>query len=363
LTLSQDGEVVESQKLDLAPGQRVQRLYPDLAGDGARLEARLTDTHDQLPLDDVAYAVMPVKHKQKVLLVSAGDLFLEGALLLDENLQVDKVTPAGYTPKLAAAHDAVIFDSGFSPSPPPPGPTLYIAPTEPKESGFAVAGSVTAPIVTDIAAHHPVMRWVTLKDLNISRASVFKLEPGDVALASALKQPILVAREREGRKSIALGFDIKQSDLPLRVAFPVLLINALDWFAGGDTALVASYATGHALHLPAPAGAKELEVRAPDGTLTHAPVHEGRARLVAPRVGYYEVHAPGAAPSLLAANLADAAESRIQPRPTVTIEGQPLAPPDVGRVGVRRQLWSYLIALALLIALVEWWTYNRRVTV
>jgi hypothetical protein len=32
-------------------------------------------------------------------------------------------------------------------------------------------------------------------------------------------------------------------------------------------------------------------------------------------------------------------------------------------VGVRRQLRNYLVLLALLIALVEWWTYNRRVTV
>ena len=71
LQLVQDGEVVETQKLSLGAGERVQRLYPDLAGAGARLEARLADAHDALPLDDVAYAVLPRKHKQKVLLVTA----------------------------------------------------------------------------------------------------------------------------------------------------------------------------------------------------------------------------------------------------------------------------------------------------
>ncbi|HWE30337.1 MAG TPA: VWA domain-containing protein, partial [Polyangia bacterium] len=93
LQLMQDGEVVETQKLTLAAGERVQRLYPDLAGAGARLEARLVDTHDALARDDVAYALLPQKRKQKVLLVTAGDLFLEGALLLDENLDVDKLPP------------------------------------------------------------------------------------------------------------------------------------------------------------------------------------------------------------------------------------------------------------------------------
>jgi hypothetical protein len=261
----------------------------------------------------------------------------------------------------------VVFDRVAAPL--PPGlPAIYFAPPG-QGSDFIVAGSVSAPIITDLAARHPVMRWVTLKDVNIARSSVFTLQPGDVALASSLKQPLIVAHDhsgqsgQDGRKAVAFGFDIKESDLPLRVAFPVMLINALDWFGGGDTALVASYATGHPLHLAAPAGARELEVRGPDGALTRAPVHEGRARLFAPRVGYYEVRAPGAAPSLLAANLADAAESRIQPRATLTVEGHALAPPDAGRVGVRRQLWGYLVALALLIAMIEWWTYNRRVTV
>src|SRR5262249_31900600 len=86
LELLHDGEAVEVEPLPLHPGERVQRGYPTLAGEGTRLEARLADTHDALPLDDIAYAVLPPRHKLKVLLVGAGDLFLEGALLLYDNL-------------------------------------------------------------------------------------------------------------------------------------------------------------------------------------------------------------------------------------------------------------------------------------
>src|SRR5439155_399419 len=86
LELLQDGEVVEVEPLTLQAGERVQRRYPNLAGEGTRLMARLADAHDALPLDDVAYALLPPRHKLKVLVVTAGDLFLMGALLLDENL-------------------------------------------------------------------------------------------------------------------------------------------------------------------------------------------------------------------------------------------------------------------------------------
>lgn len=360
LQLQQDGEVVETQKLSLDPGERVQRLYPDLAGAGARLQARLTDAHDALPLDDVAYAVLPERRKEKVLLVTAGNLFLEGALLLDENLDVDKIAPAAWDAARAAAYDAVVLD-GFTPPAPPRANALYIDPRGPG-SPFAVRGSVEAPFVTETAARHPLMRWVALKDLNIARASTFALAPGDVAVAASFKQPIIVARERDGRKTVALGFDLKRSDLPLRVSFPVLLINALDWFAGGDAGLVASYATGRPWRLPVPAGATTLWVRAPDGTRVEAPIHDGRAGYVAARAGFYTIEA-GASSRLVAANLASASESDIAPKPTLTVGGRTLTAPELGRVGVRRELWPYLVILALALAFVEWWTYNRRVTV
>lgn len=361
LQLVQDGEVVETQKLPLGAGERVQRLYPDLAGAGARLEARLVDAHDALLRDDVAYAVLPQKRKEKVLLVTAGDLFLEGALLLDENLDVEKLAPGKWDASASAKYDAVVLD-GFTPETPPRTNALYLDPHG-AAAPFAVRGTVEAPFVTETAASHPLMRWVALKDLNIARASTFALEHGDVAVASSFKQPIFVARDRDGKKTVALGFELKRSDLPLRVAFPVLLINALDWFAGADTGLVASYATGRPWRVPVPAGASELWVRAPDGTRTRAPVHDGRASYVAARAGFYEVEAVGAPNRTVAVNLASAEESNIAPRRELSATGRALAAPEVGRLGVRRELWGYFVVLALLLAFVEWWTYNRRVTV
>ena len=47
---------------------------------------------DDFPLDDVAYALIPQRAKSKVLLVSNGNLYLEGALLLDENATYQRVT-------------------------------------------------------------------------------------------------------------------------------------------------------------------------------------------------------------------------------------------------------------------------------
>jgi hypothetical protein len=355
LELVQDGEVVEREKLTLQKGARLQRLYPNLAGAGQKLEARLVDAKDALPLDDVAYAVLPDKKKQRVLLVSGGDLFLEGALLLDANLDVDKVAPARYSAAAARKYGAVIFDA-FTPEEAPETNALYLDPQGDK-SPFLLKGSVDSPFVTETAAEHPLLRWVALRDLNIARTSTFTLQPGDVAIASSFKRPFIVARAAGGHKAVALGFDLKRSDLPLRVAFPVLIINTLDWFAGQDAGLSASYPTGRPFRHPVAGGAREVSIRAPDGTVVAAPVHDGRTGFVADRVGYYDV-----AGQLVAVNLADERESNIAPHPLV-VGGRTLAPPQIGRLGRRRELWTYLALLALAIVFVEWWSYNRRVTV
>jgi hypothetical protein len=66
---------------------------------------------------------------------------------------------------------------------------------------------------------------------------------------------------------------------------------------------------------------------------------------------------------LLAANLASPSESNLSVRKTLTIGKKTIEKPQPGRAGLRRALWPYLIVLALLVTLVEWFTYNRRVTV
>src|SRR6185503_1899245 len=137
---------------------------------------------DPFPLDDRAWALLSPRKKLKVLLVSSGDLFVEGALLLDENVTVDKIAPAAWDPARAARYDAVVLD-GFTPPEPPAADALYLAPSGPS-SPFPIRGTLDAPIVTDVAAKHPLMRWVTLKDLNIARATRFQVGPGDVAIAS-----------------------------------------------------------------------------------------------------------------------------------------------------------------------------------
>ncbi len=384
LELRQDGEVVDVQTVDLLPNQAVERIYNNLSGAGRNIEARLqlvgNTGGDILPLDDRAFTVLPERRRQRVLIVTRGNLFLEGALLAtgageENHLTVERVSPSAYDPARADRYDAVIFD-GYTPKTPPSAHAIYLDPQGP-ESPFAVRGTVKSPLVTDVDSSHPILRWVTLTDVNMSRSSAFVLGPGDRALASLLKQPLIVAREestRSGlRRSLALGFDLRASDLPLRVAFPLLLMNALDWFAGDVDEDLGSRRTGHLWRIPlAQIGRKSAAPRPlsatanlllPDGELITAPVSEGYALHYGQRAGFYELSLPDSVPLRFAGNLSDPQESAARIRSELRVESARLQPPEPGQRALRRTLWPYLLLVAFALLALEWWSYHRRWTV
>jgi hypothetical protein len=156
----------------------------------------------------------------------------------------------------------------------------------------------------------------------------------------------------------------------MRVAFPMLLVNTLDWFAGDQADLLTTYATGHRERVPLDGvvGATEADVRGPDAQITKTPVLDGLATFYGSKVGYYDLTAKDAngqpmAQIQLAANLASPTESDIAPSTELTLGGKKLAAPEAFAITHSQKLWIYLILLAGALIVAEWVTYHRRMTV
>jgi hypothetical protein len=222
------------------------------------------------------------------------------------------------------------------------------------------------------------MRWVAMSDVYMDRTLVFAPDArkGESTLAFAVRDPIIAAKRDGKRKIVAFGFSLPSmgrdsaTDLPLRVAFPMLLVNTLDWFAGDQTDLLTTYSTGARERVPLDGvvGATQADVKGPDGTVTQTPVIDGLATFYASRVGYYNVQAKGASGAViaqieLAANLASPGESDIAPSSELVLGGKKLEAPEAFAITHSRKLWTYLILLAMALIAMEWITYHRRITV
>ena len=83
--------------------------------------------------------------------------------------------------------------------------------------------------------------------------------------------PLLYAGTLAGRPAAVMAFEPRRSDLPLQVAFPVLLANLAGELLGGSETPLEAIAPGAPVTLAIPDGAIGVRVERPDGT-------HGRAR-------------------------------------------------------------------------------------
>ena len=404
LTLYNGATAVDVRDLQLGPGERQRQIYKELpGGDDNRLRASLRPVEgvggsDPFSLDDEAFALLPARKKQKVLMIiapppcaaepcadsgdEAGNLYLEGAILVYDNIEPFKITPADYekNPAQIAGFDAVIFDD-YTPVAPPTAAlnVMYFHPSG-AGSPFPIHGKLTKPRITEVAEDHPVMKWVSLSDVNFDEADVYEVDRtrNQQALAISVRDPVIAAKRDGNHKTLAFGFSLPgpgrdtATDLPLRVAFPLLLVNALDWFAGDAGDLITTYVTGQRERVPVDGvvGATEASITAPDGSLSKAPIADGVATFYPSQVGFYDLSVfdaatpPNAVASLgLAANLANPIESDITPSATLTLGGKALQAPEAFAVSHSQRLWIYFLLLAAFIVVIEWITYHRRITV
>lgn len=366
LSLYGDGALVDSERVIVKPGERLPRFMPDVGGTSAALEARIRyadGREDDLPADDRAYALVPERKRARVLTVTPGNTYLEAALLLDEYLDVTQIAPNAYP--TSGTFDVTIFDGVAPPPAKSAGALIYLNP--PAEG---------APVRRERAIEDfgfdtwdkksPVLRFAAMGDIQVSRG--FALEPGpdDKVIGESEQGAILVGGSRGGHSFLALGFDPRNSDFVLRVAWPLFVLNAIDSFGDSDTSYLSSYRTGEVWRLPVPEGARSADLVDPSGAKTELPVQAGRAVYFGDRAGVYELATGSGADRIVtrfAANLADLKESSILPQAKLALGKVEAKPPQGFVAGVREEIWMYLLAAVLVVSVLEWITYHRRVTV
>ncbi len=373
LVLYADGQLLTARDVVLPPGKPQALTLPGLPPDaGARVVEAWLEGQDQFAADDRAWAVPPAAGKVAVRIVGAGNRFLETALGLLPNLEITlvKTSEVSDEPKVRTTSEVsaqlTIFDSLVPTGTLPAGSLLFIAPPRSTEL-FSVTGRVDAPVPGPVAADDPLLRYVDLRDLAVQDATRITLPAWGRAAIIDIKTgaPLLVLGEQDGRRLAVLAFDLRRSDLPLRVAFPLLVANLMDALVpGGASGLPASVEPGRPVAIPVPPQANAVTVHTPDGQAHKVTPSEGRAlfeQTITP--GVYEVawQDDAGRPNVLGrfvVNLFDANESDVTPRETL-----PFA--SAGATGEQalpraRNEWWRPIAWAALVLLVAEWLFAHR---
>jgi Ca-activated chloride channel homolog len=391
-----DDEVYDSRDLLLRPLSRTDVVIDELPQGARWVQARLAQPGDSagtqagppdyLALDDAAWAIVPPTDTRFILLVGPGNVYLQNALALLPNVELYGTTAESYAATAAspefAEYDLVVFD-GFLPPELPPKAILAFAP--PRTSALGeVKGTLTEFGMGQLPLNEPLLRGVDLSRLHIAEMQQAELPDWARPVIPGPDGPLLYAGLRQGLPTAVFAFDLRQSDLPLQVAWPILVANLAGELLGLGPSAPDPLAPAQPIELPLTADALGVRVTLPDGSVEELyPSATGagtvtfvgtrqlgvyRAELIPAAVETSPSPAATASPSsvaaeplLFAVDLFSHEESNIRPGDGARLVALGSDPdPEQVEAGLARDDFWPLLALAVLgFLLVEWLVYER----
>ncbi len=370
LSISYDGNLFDSRRLVVPAGERIDVVL-DLPEEAVAINARLSDAvGDQLAADNSAWAVHEGGLRNKTLLITEGNRFLETVFTLMPGIELFRSRPAGAGDlEEDVPFDLYVLDSIALPPSIPEAELLIINPQAgeanpeaEQEPLLAVTGVFTTTQVTRVT-DSPLLQFVDWGDVHVRQAQRVEA-PWAVPLVMAEGGPLLLAGERDGRRAVIVPFRLQDSDLPLQIAFPVLMANITSWLNPGRTfSASATMQPGDPISFVPGAGTTAVMVQKPDGSVWRQTVGQGPAVFAeTDQLGLYEVTLRDVggdrSAGSFAVNLFAPEESAIGPNESLQIGSVTVAPAVQENVG-QRELWPWIAALALGLLLIEWWVYHR----
>jgi len=347
-------QLLDIREESLEPGALKQEILSGLPEAGGRVKAKL-DISDDLSADNVGNVYLTPPKRLSVLLVTKGNLFLERAFNLNPRTQVTK---AAEPPADISHYDIAVFDGVRPPDRLPPGGYLLIN-TDCRAAPAHPAGAVSRPSIADWSKKHPATAFVDFSNLHVGGAKALTLGSWGQELVECEGGTIAAAGESECRRFVVLGWDLLESDFPLRVGFPIFITNCIEWLGGtnGEAANLA-VRTGEIVPIDTQ-GQREVTVKDPSGESaklsgTGASVYfDGTDR-----AGVYKVKV-GRKEREFACNLLAPDESDTTPRGKIEL-GERRVAGTTGGIRTNREFWRVILLALLALVTFEWYAFHRR---
>jgi hypothetical protein len=362
LTIRLDGVLWSSQEATI--GANAQRNFVfEIDQAFTTVQANLVypvTTSDFLALDNTAWAVYNDQQTRRVLVISQSDnRFLGQVLASLPTVQFFNGDPT--RPELPQeAYDLYVFE-GYLPNTLPLADMLIVNP--PRSTGLFTVGNASQETnnITTLVPSHPLMQYVDFSAVNVRQVQPLQsnlLEP----LVAVQGGGLLWAGTNNNQQVAVLPFALSDSDLPLQIAFPILMSNMVDWFTPPNRLTDSNtYVPNTAVTLVLPALANQVRVTTPSEQTVL--LERGEVFLDTGQLGLYRAQAYQDEQALLsqsfAVNLFNSTESQIAPLSELTFSG--------GASRVRPQgdeslleLWGIFALLAFAVLLLEWWVYHRQ---
>jgi hypothetical protein len=364
------GEVLDSRRLSIAPGVAVPVLLsasvsPTDYGTGLIFEIA---PGDAMTVDDVAFGSVPRGPRLPVVLAAPSEPspWLERGLRADPAVLLSVIRESELV-RADVDPGALVVADGFCPPAEAKGADLLVVgPPTGTCLGVRVGPLLERPAITSWEQVDPRLRFLTLDGVNIANGTLLTTDREQAALVRAKDGSLIVDASTSARTVTIVGFDVGESDWPLKASFVLFMRNVTELARSHRLSSVVGDAhTGAALRVVLPARATEVTASGALGEALDVSAADGVAVIpAANRAGLYRVRYAGepAGELLVPVNLGSAAESdSFTAKPVMESAGVEVAG-EAAPVERRSELaWvAGLVALLLLLVEITHHTWRRQ---
>lgn len=208
------------------------------------------EAEDAIRTDNEYYLFGGNKQEYEVLLVSAEPAFLEAALMTFDNLNITTVASfdeldQGYQYTQdgtvieeipSTGYDLYVYDTLMPKELPGDGAVWMIAPESvPKGVTFKKGDSIVSEAYLELAPDSGsdlfarMSNEVSVDGVYINEYLEISSALGFETLFTCKDAPVILAGETENVRTVLFAFELSASNLPLRIAFPALIYNMVEY--------------------------------------------------------------------------------------------------------------------------------------
>lgn len=323
--------------------------------------ARATlEIDDDFTVDNQAYLSLSAAKEIWVLLVSKGNHFLEKLLAAYPSFRVNSVKeiiPSSW-PEQTARHDIVIVDRMDFPET-DRGNFFLIDAYSPSIPVYKI-GQVRLPEILAWNRKSPLMANVNLSGLIVEEATKLQAAEQLQPVIESARTGLMYAIEETGLRAVLIGFDFTRSDLPLKVAFPVMMSNIFNWLnphklefsvlqtQAGDPFDIYLKPQTHTLYTRAPCEKWEKH---------QVKINPFRYENTG-RVGIYTI-AENGKERYFTVNLTDESESDTNSKSLEHLPDQSEPTLVSEEISAQQPLWMFFIILGCALLMIEWYSWLK----
>ncbi|MDE0233728.1 MAG: BatA and WFA domain-containing protein [bacterium] len=218
--LETEGTVFARLEVSPDPGGTEQAFIEAPVGSGAVVAARLVHSGDSLPLDDRAWAALPIPSVNSVRVEGNESPFVSALVrsipdLTEAEASVDSAELSVINRREAGEVDR---------------PSWLIR-TDPPPPGLALVGIATNLGVTWQRPGEPVLDDVSLAGTAVAETQVIQTDEWLPVVKSG-EVPLVLLGRVNGHRAVYFTFDLTHSNLVVQMAFPLLGVKLLEWLGG-----------------------------------------------------------------------------------------------------------------------------------